>query len=189
MKNIVIFASGEGTNALNIIRYFKGSEKARVALIVSNRGAAPVLSKAALEGVPLMILDKKEYFEAPEFSEFLQKMNTDLIVLAGFLWLLPARLVKAFPDKIVNIHPALLPKYGGKGMYGLRVHEAVIGNKEKESGISIHYVNEHFDEGAVVFQAKCSVNPGETPASLAAKVHLLEHEHFPKVIEQILHLS
>lgn len=186
VKHICILASGAGTNAQNIIRYFKLNGKAEVSLVISNKGSAGVLEKAALENVPVMVLNGKEHFEDKRLSEFLLKEKTDLVVLAGFLLLVPEHLIKAFPNKIINIHPALLPKYGGKGMYGVKVHEAVINNKEKESGITIHYVNEKYDEGKTIFQAKCAVSPSDTPETLAAKVHALEYEHFPRVIEQIL---
>jgi len=186
LKNIAIFASGEGSNALNIVRHFKESGTARVVLLVSNKVNAPVLAKAVMEDVSLMILGKKEYFEDPAFANFLQKQNIDLIVLAGFLWLVPPALINAFPNKIVNIHPALLPAHGGKGMYGSKVHQAIIASGAKESGITIHYVNEHFDEGKIIFQAKCSVSEDETPGSLALKIHGLEHENYPNVIGSLL---
>ena len=147
-----------------------------------------MLQKAIFHKIPVMTLDKKEHFADVSFAAFLKKEKTDLIVLAGFLWLIPLSLVTAFPGRILNIHPALLPKFGGKGMYGMNVHRAVIGSGEKESGISIHHVNEQFDEGALVFQAKCSLEPNETPASLADKIRRLEQEHYPRVIENILHL-
>jgi phosphoribosylglycinamide formyltransferase 1 len=186
MKNIAILASGEGSNALRIIEHFRGSSKAKVALVISSKGEAPVVGKAMMADVPVMVLGNKKDFQKPAFTEFLKKQKIDLIVLAGFLYLLPDHLIKAFPNKILNIHPALLPKHGGKGMYGHKVHEAVLGAKESESGISIHYVNERFDEGEVIFQAKCTVEPGDTPDSLAKKIHALEHEHFPKVIESLV---
>jgi phosphoribosylglycinamide formyltransferase-1 len=186
MKNIVILASGEGTNAMRIIGHFRESDKARVGMVISSKGEAPVVGKAMLAGVPVMILDSKREFSKPAFTAFLQKQKFDLIVLAGFLYLLPHHLTKAFHNRIVNIHPALLPGYGGKGMYGHKVHEAVLAAKEKESGISIHYVNERFDEGEVIFQAKCPVDANDTPDTLAQKIHALEHEHYPRVIEKIV---
>lgn len=184
--NIAIFASGEGTNALNIIHHFKNSKKVNVALVVSNRDDAPVLMKAVAENVPVLFLRNKEYFTTIECTEIFKKEKIDLIVLAGFLWLVPTTLIRAFPNKIVNIHPALLPKYGGKGMYGINVHKAVLENKEKESGISIHYVIEKFDEGKIIFQARCAISPNETSVSLSKKIQALEHEHYPKVIENLL---
>ena len=186
MKNIVIFASGTGTNAKTIIDYFENSQTAQVTLVVSNKGTAPVLLKAALSGVPAMILDKREYFDTKEFVAFLQKQKTDLIVLAGFLLLVPKMLLEAFPDKIINVHPALLPAYGGKGMYGMRVCEEILKNKEKESGITFHYVNENFDEGKIIFQQKCMVDVDDTPESLSQKNHALEHKYYPQIIEQLL---
>ena len=186
MKRICIFASGSGTNAHNIIRYFKKSEKAEVVLVISNKQSAGVLQKAVLENIPAMLLAGKSYFEDKKLSEFLVKQKIDLIVLAGFLLLIPEHIIKAFPNKIINIHPALLPKHGGKGMYGMKIHEAVIRNKEKESGITIHYVNEKYDEGGIIFQARCEVTPSDTPETLAQKIHAFEYEHFPKVIEKLL---
>jgi phosphoribosylglycinamide formyltransferase 1 len=186
MKNIAILASGEGSNSLKIIEHFRGSTKAQVALMISSRGDAPVVEKAMLAGVPVMVLGNKKEFTKPAFTAFLKKQKIDLVVLAGFLTLLPDHLIKAFPNRIINIHPALLPKHGGKGMYGKKVHEAVLAAREKESGISIHYVNERFDEGEVIFQAKCAVDANDTPETLSRKVHALEHEHYPKVIESLL---
>jgi phosphoribosylglycinamide formyltransferase-1 len=186
MKNIAILASGEGSNALNIIHHFHADDKARVGLVISNKGTAPVVEKAMLADVPVMILTQKPEFYRPAFTEFMLKQKFDLIVLAGFLLLLPEKLVKAFPKKIVNIHPALLPSHGGKGMYGNKVHEAVLGAKAKESGITVHYVNERFDEGEIIFQARCAVDANDTPETLAQKIHALEHEHYPKVIEKLL---
>ncbi|HEY6160805.1 MAG TPA: phosphoribosylglycinamide formyltransferase [Bacteroidia bacterium] len=186
MKNIAILASGEGSNALNIINHFGSNDKARVGLVISNKGTAPVVEKALLANVPVMILTQKSEFYRPAFTEFMLKQKFDLIVLAGFLLLLPETLVKAFPKKIVNIHPALLPSHGGKGMYGNRVHEAVLGTKAKESGITIHYVNERFDEGEIIFQARCAVDATDTCETLGQKIHALEHEHYPEVIEKLL---
>jgi len=186
VKHIAILASGSGTNALNIINYFKNSDKARVALVISNKSKAGVIEKAMLADVPVMLLTGRNHFEDKRLSGFLLRQKIDLVVLAGFLLLVPPHLVAAFPNRIINIHPALLPKYGGKGMYGMKVHEAVIANKEKESGITIHYVNEKYDEGQVIFQARCPVEAGDTPETLAQKVHQLEYEHFPKVIEKLL---
>lgn len=186
MKKIAILASGEGSNAMNIIHHFNNGEKARVSLLVSNKGDAPVIERAMLADVPVMVLDNKKEFSKPGFIKFMAKQKFDLIVLAGFLLLLPEKLIKAYPDKIVNIHPALLPKHGGKGMYGINVHHAVLEAKEKESGISIHFVNEKFDEGKVIFQAKCNVSDNETLGSLVEKVQALEHEHYPKEIEKLL---
>ena len=184
MKQIVVFASGSGTNAENLIRYFNQSDSnARVIRIFTNNAEAGVIKRAEKYDVPVTVFNR-ETFKSAEFLK--QIGNPDCIVLAGFLWLIPEYFVKNFPDKIVNIHPALLPKYGGKGMYGSRVHETVIENKEKQSGISIHYVNENYDEGEIILQARCKVSPNETPDSLAQKIHKLEYAFFPITIKTLL---
>ena len=180
---LAIFASGAGSNAKKIIEYFRGNPLIQVSLIVSNRPDAGVLQIAETEHIPAMVIEKEKFFRGNGYVEELQEKKIGFIVLAGFLWKIPSSLIRAFPGKIVNIHPALLPKYGGKGMYGAHVHEAVIAAKEKESGITIHYVDELYDHGKVIFQATCKVNEQDTAETLAAKIHLLEHEHFPKVIE------
>lgn len=185
MKRLVIFASGEGTNANRIMEHFCCNDIAKVILLVTNRPCGAV-SKALFHSVPVIILDRLGFFRDPRFIKYLKDEGTDLIVLAGFLWLVPPALLQAFPGKVINIHPALLPKFGGRGMYGKKVHEAVIRAGEKESGISIHEVNEHFDEGKILFQSKCTVDPGETADSLAKKIHELEYQHFPGVISGIL---
>lgn len=185
-KNIAIFASGEGTNAQRIIDYFKNSATIRVALVVSNKPGANVLNRAAKEGIATYITDKARFYEGNDTVDTLKAAHIDLIVLAGFLWMIPDRLINAFPGKIVNIHPALLPKFGGKGMYGMNVHRAVIDSKEKESGISIHYVNERYDEGEIIAQHTCEILENDTPERLAQKVQELEHEFFPKAIEKLL---
>jgi phosphoribosylglycinamide formyltransferase-1 len=185
-KNIAIFASGEGTNAQSIINHFKTSPTVKVALIVSNKPTANVLNRAEKEGIPTLLIDKKDFFETNIVIEKLKAANIDFIVLAGFLWMIPKNLIAAFPNKIINIHPALLPKFGGKGMYGSNVHKAVVENKEKESGITIHYVNEHYDEGEIIAQHKCVLSENETAESLAEKIHKLEHAFFPKAIEKII---
>ncbi len=186
IKNIAIFASGEGTNAQTIIDYFKTSNQVKIALVVSNKSTANVLNRAKNNNIDTLIIDKHSFTETNEVIDVLKKANINLIVLAGFLWMIPENLIKAFPNKIVNIHPALLPKFGGKGMYGMNVHKAVIEAKEKESGISIHFVNEKYDEGKIISQHKCEVSETDTPENLAQKIQQLEHEHFPKVIENIL---
>lgn len=163
--------------------HFRDMDLAEVALVVSNKATAPVLDKAKAAGVPTLIITRSSFYESEEVIQQLQEMGIGLIILAGFLWKVPESLVKAFPDKIINIHPALLPKYGGKGMYGQHVHEAVVAAGEEESGISIHLVNEHYDEGRILAQFSCMLSPGETPESLAGKIHQLEHTHFPVVIE------
>ena len=185
IKTLVIFASGSGSNTETIVRFFQSRKDVKISLILSNRSDAYVHTRARNLGVPSETFTREE-FHSEAFVKKLVSTGADLIVLAGFLWLIPAAIVQAFPNRILNIHPALLPKYGGKGMYGDRVHRTVIENKEKESGISIHYVNEKYDEGDIIFQAKCPVLPDDTPESLAARVHALEYEHFPKVIERLL---
>jgi phosphoribosylglycinamide formyltransferase 1 len=185
-KNIAIFASGEGTNAQRIIDYFRDSDLITVAMVVSNNPEANVLKRAANEHIPVLIAGRKSFYESNEVIQGLKEAGIHLIVLAGFLWMIPDSLIKAFPKRIINIHPALLPKFGGKGMYGMNVHRAVIGSKEEESGISIHYVNEHYDEGEIISQHKCMVSKNDTPEMLAKKIRELEHEFFPKVIERLL---
>lgn len=186
MKNIAVFASGSGTNAQKIIDHFKAGTVAHVVLVVTNNPTAFVLERAKKAHIPTLLIDKKTFLQSAHLLDELKKHEIDFIVLAGFLWLIPAYLIKAYPGKIVNIHPALLPKYGGKGMYGDKVHEAVIQNKETESGITIHYVNEYYDEGQVIFQAKCPVYLSDTPQTLAKKIHQLEHTYFPTTIEAVL---
>jgi len=186
MKNLVIFASGAGTNAKNIIDYFKNSSSVRVALIVCNNPAAGVLQIAARENIASLLINRHSFYHTEEIYNILKDIPPDLIVLAGFLWKVPQNLVNAFPNQIINIHPALLPKYGGKGMYGAYVHEAIIAAGEKESGITIHYVNEKYDEGEMILQKKCSVAADDTPESLAQKVHQLEYRWYPETIEKIL---
>jgi phosphoribosylglycinamide formyltransferase-1 len=185
-KNIAIFASGEGTNAQRIIDFFKYSEKVNVALVVSNKETANVLNRAKAASIETYLLNKTNFLENDSTIQFLKSKNIDLIVLAGFLWMIPENLVKAFPNKIINIHPALLPKFGGKGMYGMNVHRAVIEAKEKQSGISIHFVNEHYDEGEIISQHTCAISENDSPESLAGKIHDLEYEFFPKAIEKVL---
>ena len=185
-KNIAIFASGSGTNAENIIRYFQENDLIRVALVLSNRSDAYVLERAHRLQVPSEVFLKEDWVSGEQILALLHEYHIDFIVLAGFLVRVPERLLHAYPDKIINIHPALLPKFGGKGMYGDRVHEAVVAAGEKESGITIHYINEHYDEGNAIFQATCPVFPTDSPDDVAKKVHALEYEHFPQVIEQVL---
>lgn len=183
---LVIFASGSGTNAEEVINYFQNHEHIEVALILSNNPNAYVLQRAKNHKIPHYVFNRKTFYKEKVIDEVLKLNGIDFIVLAGFMWLFPERLVKAFPDKIVNIHPALLPKYGGKGMYGNFVHEAVVKNKEKESGITIHWVNEEYDKGNIIFQAKCKVDPNDSAEDVATKIHKLEHEHYPKIIEQVI---
>ena len=188
---IAVFASGAGTNAQKIIDHFRHSNEIKVALIVCNKPEAGVIKIAAKEDIPVLLIEKEKFFRGNAYIDELQENKSDsyridFIVLAGFLWKLPVALLKAYSHKIINIHPALLPKYGSKGMYGSKVHEAVLANKEKESGISIHYVDEIYDHGKIIFQAKCSVLENDTVDSLAQRIHALEHEHYPKVIEELL---
>ncbi len=188
-KRIVIFASGNGTNAENIIRYFQGTEMAEVVLVLSNRKDALVLERAKNLNVHTRYFTKNELFLEDTILGILKNSKPDLIVLAGFLLKFPDKLIEEFPHKIINIHPALLPKYGGKGMYGSVVHQSVVMNKESETGISIHYVNENYDEGSIIFQKKVAITEIDTPETVAAKVHQLEYEWFPKVIENLLRSS
>lgn len=185
-KRIAIFASGSGSNAENIASFFKDKESAVVALMLTNNPNALVIDRAKRMGIPCTVFNRAEFFDDRVIVDLLIAQKIDLIVLAGFLWKIPENLLQHFAGKIINIHPALLPKYGGKGMYGHHVHKAVIEHGEKESGITIHYVNEKYDEGKVIFQASCLVSREETPESLAAKIQQLEHTHFPRVIADLL---
>ena len=185
MKKIAILASGEGTNAERIIRYFTGHPTVKVVVVITNKAEAGVIRRAENLQVPV------EYLPASAFKEgkataMLRHYEADFVVLAGFLLRIPDDMLEAYPDRIVNIHPSLLPKFGGKGMYGSRVHEAVLASGEQESGITIHYINEHYDEGAIILQAQCPVLEGDTPDTLASRVHQLEYEHYPKIIEELL---
>jgi len=184
MKKIAIFASGSGSNAENIVQYFKGRENLNIECIYSNKANAYVLERARKYLISTRVFSKDEFCSTDIILNELRDREVDLIVLAGFLWLVPQNLIDNFP--IINIHPALLPKYGGKGMYGQKVHEAVVANEEKETGITIHYVNNRYDEGTIIFQAKCEVFPDDTPDDVAHKVHELEYAWFPKVIEKVL---
>ncbi|MDR1673399.1 MAG: phosphoribosylglycinamide formyltransferase [Bacteroidales bacterium] len=189
MKRLVVFASGSGSNAQRVAEYFKEKGTARIIGIYCNRSDAYVLKRAEKMDIPAVVFDKEAFFRSEEILRRLEALSPDLIVLAGFLWKMPDHILRAFPQKVINIHPALLPKYGGKGMYGDHVHRAVIAAGEKESGISVHYVNERYDEGAVVLQARCPVMPDDTPETLAKRIHALEYAYFPVVIEQILGLK
>ncbi|HLF34662.1 MAG TPA: phosphoribosylglycinamide formyltransferase [Cyclobacteriaceae bacterium] len=185
-KKIAIFASGSGTNAENIIRYFRKAKSAEVIIILTNNKDAYVIERARKLGVECLVFNRNTFYETEKILDILKKPGTDIIVLAGFLWLVPGYLLRSFPGKIINIHPALLPKYGGKGMYGHVVHEAVIRSGDPESGITIHYVNEKYDEGTIIFQTRCAVQPGFTPNDLAEKIHELEYKYYPEVIEKVL---
>lgn len=184
--NIAIFASGAGSNAAKILAYFRGHPQIKTALVVSNKPGAGVLSIAGAAGIPVMLIEKERFFRGDAYLPELRAAGITHIVLAGFLWKVPLALIQAFPRHIVNIHPALLPKYGGKGMYGHFVHEAVINNKEPESGISIHLVDEVYDHGELIFQDKVKITDTDTAATLAGKIQALEHRHFPRVIEKWL---
>lgn len=186
MKRIVIFASGSGTNAENLIKFFHNRENASVIQILTNNPYAKVLERAKKLKVSALSFNKIAFTETNDVLNLLKASQPDLIVLAGFLWKFPEHILNAFPNKVINVHPALLPKFGGKGMYGMHVHNAVVTNKETETGITIHYVNEHYDEGAIIFQAKCNVSVNDTAEDVAAKIHELEMEYFPKVVEKLL---
>ena len=186
MKRIAILASGNGSNAENIIRYFAEKKTAMVSLILSNKAEAYVIERAKNNNIPFFVFTTLQMRESDVVLEKLKEYKTDYIVLAGFLLKIPENILRSYPDKIINIHPALLPKYGGKGMYGDFVHEKVIQEKEKESGISIHFVNEKYDEGEIIFQAKCSIEDSDSPATLAKKVHELEYRYFPEIIEKVI---
>jgi phosphoribosylglycinamide formyltransferase 1 len=183
---VAIFASGAGSNAQKLIDYFRKHSQIKIALIVCNKPGAGVLTIAQKENIPSLIIEKEQFFRGNAYVDELKQQNIDFIVLAGFLWKVPVQLVKAYPQRIINIHPALLPNYGGKGMYGRFVHEAVIEAKETESGISIHYVDELYDHGQLIFQARCTIEAGDTPDSLAQKIHALEHEHYPLIVEKVI---
>ena len=183
---IAVFASGAGSNAANIIQYFANRSDVSINLIVCNKPGAGVLTIAEKNKIPTLLIEKERFANGNAYLPELKNAGIDFIVLAGFLWKVPIALINGYPNKIINIHPALLPKYGGKGMYGAKVHEAVIAAGEKESGITIHFVNEHYDDGATIFQANCTIDSTDTPDSLAAKIHDLEYAHFPKQIDQLL---
>ena len=187
IKNIAIFASGNGSNAEEIIKHINNyKDKFKVNLIVSNNEKAFVIERAKNNNINFEIIKKSDFTKKESVLNLLSNYKVDFIVLAGFLLLIPEYLVQAYQNKIINIHPALLPKYGGKGMYGMNVHEAVIENNEKESGITIHYVNKNYDDGDIIFQAKCEVENNDTPENLAKKIHTLEHKYFPQVITDLL---
>ena len=186
MKKIVIFASGSGTNAENLITYFQKSDTGRVIQVLTNNPQAKVLERCKKLKISALSFNRIAFYESDDVLNILRASHPDLIVLAGFLWKFPEFILHEFPKKVINIHPALLPKYGGKGMYGNFVHDAVVANQELETGISIHYVNEHYDKGAMIFQVKCEVLPSDNAETVAAKIHDLEMAYFPKVVEEIL---
>ncbi|MBT8211023.1 MAG: phosphoribosylglycinamide formyltransferase [Eudoraea sp.] len=189
MKRIVLFASGSGTNAENIVKYFQEKGTVSVVAVLTNKRDAFVIDRCNSLNVNALYFNRSAFRDQDCLPGILQSLKPDLIVLAGFLWKIPPALIDSFPGKIINIHPALLPKYGGKGMYGSRVHEAVLENRESETGITIHYVNEAYDEGAIIFQERTKIARGDTAEQIADKVHALEYEHYPKVIEQLLFSS
>ena len=184
VKKIALFASGSGTNAENIIKYFADNEHIQVDSLWSNKPGAFALKRAQKRGVETFVFNRHQFYETGEIVQQLKKRGIDLIVLAGFLWLVPQNLIREFT--IINIHPALLPKYGGKGMYGMHVHRAVVESGDRESGISVHFVNPVYDDGKLIFQARCPVLPEDTPEEVARKVHQLEYQHFPAVIEEVV---
>ena len=186
MKRIVIFASGNGSNAENLIKFFHNSDSASVIQVLSNNPYAKVLDRAKNLNISALSFNKIAFTETNDVLNLLKSTRPDLIILAGFLWKFPEHILKEFPNMVINIHPALLPKFGGKGMFGMNVHKAVVSQKETETGISIHYVNENYDEGAIVFQAKCNVLPTDDADDVAKKIQKLEMEHFPKVVEKLL---
>jgi phosphoribosylglycinamide formyltransferase-1 len=186
MHRVAIFASGSGTNAENIVKYFHGKPRISISCICTNRSDAYVIERSKKLDIPIMVFSREDFYESGNVLNYLEQNTIDWIVLAGFLWLIPRNLIDRFPFRIINIHPALLPKYGGKGMYGDRVHKAVIENRDRQSGITIHYVNHEYDKGNIIFQATCPVSPSDTPETLATKVHQLEYEFFPKIIEKVV---
>jgi len=186
MKNIAVFASGSGSNAQNIAEYFQSSREIRVSLILANKPDAFVLERAKKLNIPSMVFTREEFYDSEIILQILKRNKIDFIVLAGFLWLVPGYLLEAYSRRMINIHPALLPKYGGKGMYGDKVHQAVINSGDKQTGITIHYVNDHYDEGEVIFQDYFDILPDDTAESIAQKVHKLEYKHFPRVIEETI---
>ena len=186
MKRIVIFASGSGSNAENLIKFFQNSDNVSVIQVLTNNPHAKVLERCKNLNVSALSFNKIAFRESEDVLNILRSSKPDLIILAGFLWKFPEFILNEFKDKVINIHPALLPNYGGKGMYGMHVHNAVVANKEKETGITIHYVNENYDEGAIIFQAKCEVKQLDSAEDVAAKIHELEMEHFPEVVERLL---
>ncbi len=186
MKSIAILASGSGTNAEKIMRHLEHNPEICVSLIICNKPGAKVLERAAKFKVPSVVVDRQSFYDEEYMLKTLNEYGIDFVVLAGFLWLVPPSLVRAYERRMVNIHPALLPKYGGKGMYGMNVHRAVFEAKEPHSGITIHYVNEHYDEGDIVFQATCAIDENDTPDDIAKKVRQLEHRYFPRVVEQLV---
>ena len=186
MKRIVIFASGSGSNAENLISFFQNKEDISVIQVLTNNPRAKVIERCNKLQTSCLSFNRTAFYKRNDVLDILKNNNPDLIILAGFLWKFPENILEAFPNKVINVHPALLPKYGGKGMYGMHVHEAVVENNESETGITIHYVNEHYDEGAIIFQASCAVASTDTAQDVAAKIHELEMEHFPLIAQKVL---
>lgn len=186
MKRIAIFASGSGSNAQKIIEHFTDKSDIEVSLVLSNNNDAYVLERASTLNVPVYVFDRQIFYKSNQVHDILRDTGVDFIVLAGFLWLVPNNILRGWQGRIINIHPALLPKFGGKGMYGDKVHQAVIEAGEKETGISIHYVNEKYDEGEIIFQYRFNILAGDTPESIAERIHQLEHKYFPKVLERLV---
>ena len=186
MKNIVLFASGSGSNVENIVRFFQDKQNVTVAAVLTNKRDAKVLDRCNKLNISGLYFNKNAFYKTDCVLGILESLQPDLIVLAGFLLKIPENMIRKYPSQIINIHPALLPKYGGKGMYGMHVHEAIKYNGESETGITIHYVNENYDEGAIIHQARTDILPADTPPDIAKKVHQLEYEHYPKVIAQLL---
>lgn len=185
-KKLAIFASGSGTNAQNIIEYFAKHRVIEVAMVLSNKKDAYVLRRADKLHIPSIVFDRQTFYDTEDILQILLEQEISFIVLAGFLWLVPQYMIHSFPNRIINIHPALLPKYGGKGMYGKYVHQAVLASGDKESGITIHLVNDEYDKGDIVFQVKCEVKPEDDPETLAQRIHKLEYEHYPRIIEELV---
>ncbi len=186
MKRVIIFASGSGSNAENLIKFFQNRDNVSVIQVLTNNPRAKVLDRCKSLNVSALCFNRIAFSKTPDVLNILKISNPDLIILAGFLWKIPQTIISEFSNRIINIHPALLPKYGGKGMYGMNVHKAVVDNKEAETGITIHYVNENYDEGSIIFQTTCPVEPNDTPEDIAKKIHELEMNHFPKVVNSIL---
>ncbi len=184
MTRLAIFASGSGTNAENIITYFQDKPWISVSCVCTNRPDAFVIERARKHQIPVLVFNREDFYQTGKVLNYLEQKRISWIILAGFLWLVPENLVEKYLSRTINIHPALLPRFGGKGMYGDRVHQAVIDSRETQSGITIHYVNPEYDQGSIIFQATCPVNPTDTPETLAARIHELEYQHYPRIIEQ-----
>jgi len=186
MHQIAIFASGSGSNAQRIAEYFAHHPQIKVSLVLTNNPEAGVIDRARRLGIPVIVFTRSQFYQSDAVVEQLRFFNVDFVVLAGFLWLVPQHLIAAFPNRVVNIHPALLPAYGGKGMYGMKVHEAVVAGGERATGITIHLIDQEYDKGKIVFQAQCPITPDDSPADVARKVQALEHEYFPSIIEKLV---